>query len=222
MRVRNNLAAALSNDEPVRATTLSLDGAELARQVGDCGMYNWLTAMTAFGVRAEARRWDEYIEQMREALDLATVRSDRLRLKAGLVAAFEGTRGEKASLEDARRELEMMLEDSTDPEDQWMMTMGISWVALMSNDANMAYRLATDAEKVDFQSSEGATQPGISSSHLGREPRMDPLSRGPRSDGAVERPAEHRVSSRSHRGDRVPGRACRRGLRGIPQKRLTP
>ena len=156
MRVRDNLAAALSNDEPVRATQLSLDAAELARQVGDRGMYIWLTAFASWGVRAEGRGWQEHAERIREALDTATVRSDRIRLTVFRAAAFDATRGE-ADLADMRSELEALLGDSIDPEDQFLVTLGVACVALMSNDPNTAYRLATDAQKLDFQSLEGAT-----------------------------------------------------------------
>ena len=65
----------LGDDEPVRSTQLTLDSAEMAREMGDRGMYHWLIAHATFGVRAEARDWDAHMERLREALESATVRS---------------------------------------------------------------------------------------------------------------------------------------------------
>ena len=49
MRVRNNLASVLGDDDPVRATQIMLDSAEVAREMGDRGMYYWLTSQALVG-----------------------------------------------------------------------------------------------------------------------------------------------------------------------------
>ena len=49
MRVRNNLASAISDDDPAGATRMLLEGVELARQIGDRGMFNWLAGTAAVG-----------------------------------------------------------------------------------------------------------------------------------------------------------------------------
>ena len=50
MRVRNNLASALSDDDPAGATRMLLEARELAREIGDRGMYNWLAGTAAVGL----------------------------------------------------------------------------------------------------------------------------------------------------------------------------
>ena len=49
MRVRNNFASAFADDEPARSTRLVLEAVELARQLGDRGMYNWTLGTPAIG-----------------------------------------------------------------------------------------------------------------------------------------------------------------------------
>ena len=153
MRVRNNLSAVLGDDEPVRSTQIALDGAELARELGHRGMYHWLIAHVTFGVRAEGRGWDAQIERLREALESATVRSDRLRLRSYL-SVLESSRGE--GLDTIGPELAEMLGDSVDPDDQFAAIMGTAYAALLSGDADTAYSLATDAQSLATQNPEGA------------------------------------------------------------------
>ena len=116
MRVRNNLASVLGDDEPLRATELMLDSMQLAREIGDQGMYYWLVSQAAWAVRAEARDWDAHMELLREALETATVRGDRIRLRSFL-AGLEATRGE--DLGTLEQEFEDMLGDSTDPDQHY-------------------------------------------------------------------------------------------------------
>ena len=77
MRVRNNLASAWSDDDPARATRLLLEAMDLARQVGDRGMYNWLAGTSAVGLYLEGRDWDAHAVIMQEALETATLRADQ-------------------------------------------------------------------------------------------------------------------------------------------------
>ena len=56
MRVRNNLSSAISDDDPAGATRMLLEGAELARQIGDRGMFNWLAGTAAAGLYAGRAR----------------------------------------------------------------------------------------------------------------------------------------------------------------------
>ena len=154
MRARNNLSAVLGDDEPVRSTQIALDGAELARELGHRGMYHWLIAHVTLGVRAEGRGWDAQIVRLREALESATVRSDRMRLRSYL-SVLESSRGE--GLETIGSELAEMLGDSVDPDDQLVVIWGTAYAALLSGDADTAYNLATEAQRLATQSSEGAT-----------------------------------------------------------------
>ena len=80
MRVRNNLGSALADDDPLRAIEIYIEGAELARSIGDRSMYNWLTGTGGATAWATGRDWDEHLAAMREALDGATLPGDRARL----------------------------------------------------------------------------------------------------------------------------------------------
>ena len=153
LRARNNLLSTLGDDEPVRAAQLLREAAEMAREVGIRGQYNWLTAMLAFSVRSEAQGWDEHIARINEALETATVRSDRLRLRT-LGAILDLTRGE--GLDEIGPELTEMLGDSTDPDDLFTVDQTTSFAALMSGDPDTAYRLAMRAKELPTQNSEGA------------------------------------------------------------------
>ena len=153
MRVRNNLASVLGDDDPVRATQIMLDSAEVAREMGDRGMYYWLTTQASWGIRAEARDWDEQMERLRGALDTATVRGDRIRLRSFL-AGLEATRGE--DLGTLEQELEDMLGDSTDPDQHYFALQAMAMAALFAGDAETAYLKAEKAMGLPMQGAEGA------------------------------------------------------------------
>jgi len=153
MRVRNNLASVLGDDDPVRATQIMLDSAEVAREMGDRGMYYWLTTQASWGVRAEARDWSEQMERLRGALDTATVRGDRIRLRSFL-AGLEATRGEK--LGTLEQELGEMLSDSTDPDQHFFALQAVAMAALFTGDADTAYLKAERAMGLPMQGAEGA------------------------------------------------------------------
>ena len=182
-------------------TQLALDGAEIARELGHRGMYHWLIAHATFGVRAEARDWDAHMERLREALESATVRSDRMRLRSYL-SVLESSRGE--GLETIGIELTEMLGDSVDPDDQFAVAMGMSYAALLSGDTDTAYSLALEAEGLATQSPEGATWFALRRRHLGRRPRKDEKH---------ERGGRERAVDRRRQSSHPSGSACCNRLR---------
>ena len=105
-------------------------------------MYNWLVSQAAWAVRAEARDWDAHMELLREALETATVRGDRIRLRSYL-AGLEATRGE--DLGTLEQEFEDMLGDSTDPDQRYFALLAESLAALVAGDADTAYVKAEKA-----------------------------------------------------------------------------
>ena len=153
IRARNNLCATVGEDDPARSLELTEEAHAMAREVGDRGMYNWLTAMTTFGYRSEARGWDEQIALINETLETTTVRSDRLRLRS-FRAFLESPRGEQ--LDTLGPELEEILGDSTDPDDRFSVLMSTSYARLVAGDADTAYRKAEEALSMATQNSEGA------------------------------------------------------------------
>jgi tetratricopeptide (TPR) repeat protein len=153
LRVRNNLAGVLADEDPVRGNQLLLDGAEQARKVGARGQFNWLTAMATFGLRAEGRDWDGQIARINDALEAATVLSDRLRLLS-FRSVLESTRGER--LDEIGPELDEMLGDSTDPDHLFEVYMAKGLAAVLAGDHRTAYELASKAAAQPTQNAEGA------------------------------------------------------------------
>ena len=117
-----------------------LESMQLAREIGDQGMYYWLSA-SGVGVRAEARDWDAHMELLREALETATVRGDRIRLRVYL-AGLEATRGE--DLARSSRSCEDMLGDSTDPDQHYFALTAFALAALVAG--RCRYRLPEGGE----------------------------------------------------------------------------
>jgi hypothetical protein len=152
MRARNNLAAALGDDEPARATRLVIETMDLAREVGARGMYNWQVAVATLGLKAEGRDWDAHLERMREASETATIRGDRVRLRSSR-GMMESARGE--GLDQIGPELAEIIGDSAAADDRFLLLMATGYAALMSGDADTAYRKGMDATRVQTQTAEG-------------------------------------------------------------------
>ena len=123
MRVRNNLASAIGDDDPAGATRMLVEALELARQIGDRGMFNWLAGTAAAGLYQEGRDWDSHAAVTQEALDSATLRPDRIRLRL-LHGLHESARGER--LDALRSEVTALVGDSTDPDDLFSLHMVIA------------------------------------------------------------------------------------------------
>jgi hypothetical protein len=136
MRVRNNLASAYSDDDPARAGEMFREARELARQIGDRGMFNWLAGLVAMTALSEGRGWDDALAVMREALEVATIRGDRMRLRT-LIGVLEINRGEH--LDDVVAEVEE-LDDPADPDAQFSIGMTRAHTAYRSGDLARAYR----------------------------------------------------------------------------------
>jgi tetratricopeptide (TPR) repeat protein len=151
MRVRNNLASALSDDEPARATRMLLEGMEIARQIGDRGMYYWLAGNVGPGLISEGRGWDAHIPVMEEALETATLRFDRQRLRV-LLGLFQISRGE--TMKELVEDIAEMVGDSTDPEDLFALYMMQGETALVSGDFEAAYGAAMKAAELKSQNPE--------------------------------------------------------------------
>jgi tetratricopeptide (TPR) repeat protein len=151
MRVRNNLAAALSDDEPARATRMLLEGMELARQIGDRGMYYWLAGTATPGLLSEGRGWDAHIPVMAEALETATLHYDRLRLRT-LLGLLQMARGEKlrAIVDDVAE----LVGNSTEPDNLFPLYMIAGEVELLSSDLEASFANAMKAFELKMQNPE--------------------------------------------------------------------
>jgi class 3 adenylate cyclase/tetratricopeptide (TPR) repeat protein len=94
LRIRNNYASAVSDDDPADAIRMMAEGVELARDIGDRGMYYWLVGMTAVYQMDQGTRWDEHLAALKDAYDSASIRQDRLRLRI-FIGLIESARGER-------------------------------------------------------------------------------------------------------------------------------
>jgi class 3 adenylate cyclase/tetratricopeptide (TPR) repeat protein len=93
MRIRNNLASSMTEDDPAGATRLVEESMAVAAEIGDRGHYAWLLGTASFARYFEGRAWDEQLAAARDALAVSTVSYERVRLRAG-IALFEAARGE--------------------------------------------------------------------------------------------------------------------------------
>jgi tetratricopeptide (TPR) repeat protein len=153
MRIRNNLAATLGDDDPARATSLAVETLRLAREQGDKGMFNWVISTVAFGLFDEGRDWDEHLDALHEALERSTIPFERLRLMA-TIGVFDTARGER--LDELHREMLELIPDDAGPEQRLMELFAAADVAIARGDFDTAYHRAIEATAVPSQSEEVA------------------------------------------------------------------
>ncbi len=151
MRVRNNLASAYQDDEPVKALRMLEEARDLAREVGDRGMYNWLTATAGISAMFEGRDWDEHISLMREAYESATLSADRARIRV-LLGALEAERGEH--LDELERDMKAIVGDSDNTDERFSLHMALSNAAAARRDYEGAWRNAMVVADMQSQNPE--------------------------------------------------------------------
>ena len=167
MRIRNNYASALSDDEPARSTALLEETLSLAGDLGDRGMYIWVAGTLAMHLRAEGRRWDEHLAVLRDALETARLTHDRLRMRQ-FIGAFEGPRGE--NFRTVTDELREILGDSDDPDDRQAILYSMAFVAQHTGRHEESYRAAIAAMELPSQSPESAADLGLTVAIWGENP----------------------------------------------------
>jgi hypothetical protein len=139
MRVRNNLASGLSEDEPLTAMAIYEEACDLARDIGDRGMYNWIVAtagVTAFWLGQD---WTRHVSRMWEAYETATLPGDRARIRT-LIGAIETARGER--LDELARDMTEIVGDSQDTDMLFSLHMSLAAVALAKRNHDEAWRHA--------------------------------------------------------------------------------
>ena len=151
MRIRNNLASAFGDDDPARATSMFIETRALAREVGDRGMYNWVAGMAAITSLSAGADLDEHIAILHEALESATLRVDRSRLRI-LLGVLEGTRGINA--DQLQADITELVGDSADPESLFVLHMAHAHSAQYAGDLDTAFRRTTAAWELHQQNPE--------------------------------------------------------------------
>ncbi|HSK92929.1 MAG TPA: adenylate/guanylate cyclase domain-containing protein [Candidatus Angelobacter sp.] len=137
VRVRNNLATALDDDDPAGANKIILEAIEIARRIGDRSMLNWLIGNSAEEVVARGSGWDEQYALLVEGLEHAPLSEDRLRMIASM-ALFESMWGMDAS--ERRDELLALAPDSADDESIFVRNVGLADIAFGIEDFDDVHR----------------------------------------------------------------------------------
>jgi hypothetical protein len=166
MRVRNNLASALSDDEPVRANDIVAEALGVARDIGDRAMYIWLAGTAAIGSMLEGRDWDAARTTLMEALEMASLPFDRLRLQA-MANAIDMARGERLD------EIEVFTREplpvkNIDATFGRLLTRGE--LALIRSDADGAYRLYGEAVEIRTQDPYAGAEGLLRAAIVSRDP----------------------------------------------------
>lgn len=81
LRARNNLAAALSDDDVLKASQVHGEGLELAEKVGDQQMTTWMRMVNGIHAHLRAEGWDEALRAMDVQLDRGLEAADRVRMQ---------------------------------------------------------------------------------------------------------------------------------------------
>ncbi len=173
MRIRNNLASAFAEDEPVRSVRMMIETRDLARDVGDRGMYHWTAATAGISAHLEGAGWDDHLPIMWEAYEAATLPSDRGRIRT-LIGSMESARGER--VDEFEADVTSLIGSSTDIDDQFAFRMAIGNVALARGDYEAAYREAMIAVERASQNPEVAQFLALHAAVLLRDPdRLRPV-----------------------------------------------
>ncbi|HET6650728.1 MAG TPA: hypothetical protein VFH79_11305, partial [Candidatus Limnocylindria bacterium] len=151
IRIRNNLASAVIVDDPIRATHMFREARELAADLGDRGMYNWLSALIALNTLSMGGDVDAEIAVLRDAFDSATLRPDRIRLRM-IRGVLEAQRG--VAIPEMRAEVEELVGDSTDPEQLFSRHMARALAGLMTGNGSESYDAAMAAFELGPQNPE--------------------------------------------------------------------
>ncbi|HUP83497.1 MAG TPA: adenylate/guanylate cyclase domain-containing protein [Candidatus Limnocylindria bacterium] len=94
LRGRNNLSVAQIENEPERGLQTVYEGIDLARRVGQRGMFNWLVGTCAMYSASIGHGWDRALEQVEETLASSPSQYDRARatMTRNLLLALRGDR----------------------------------------------------------------------------------------------------------------------------------
>ena len=151
LRARNNYASVLYLNDPLRASAMMREAAEVARDIGDRQMYRWMLGNNAANAFSEGQRWDEMLQELDEALAHATLPADRVRLLV-FVSLIAGERGE--SVDAVVDELLELTHGREGADMRFSEAMAQAHRAFLLDDVASVMRYAKDAFAVDAQNPE--------------------------------------------------------------------
>ena len=169
LRVRNNYASAVSDDDPADAIRMMAEGLELARDIGDRGMYYWLVGLTAVFQMDQGRRWDEHLAALKDAYDTASIRQDRLRLRI-FIGLIESARGER--LDEYLVDITELARGDASKDDQFTLLMTRANVAMRRHEYAEALKAAMEAFELQPQNPEIPLGQAMSAGMRDRDPRL--------------------------------------------------
>lgn len=167
LRIRNNYSNALSDDDPVGATRTLAEAAEVARDVGDRGMYLWLLGMTTVWQLDQGERWDENLAAMKEAYENAPIRTDRLRLRI-FIGLIEAARGQ--NLDAYMADIAELSTGSASKDDEFALLMTRAHVAVRRHAYLDAYRTAMECHAGEPQNPEVPLAQALAAAMRARDP----------------------------------------------------
>lgn len=151
LRIRNNYANAVTDDDPVRATNALAEAADIARDMGDRGMYYWLLGMTAVWQIDQGVRWDENLAELKEAYEVAPIRTDKLRLRI-FIGLIEAARGQR--LDEYLADITELSTGGASKDDEFALLMTRAHVAFRRGAHMDSYRSAMQAHDLQPQNPE--------------------------------------------------------------------
>jgi hypothetical protein len=151
LRIRNNYASGVADDDPQRSAQMLAESVELARDIGDRGIYYFQLGQLAIARFAEGTAWDEIVAALKEAFESSTLRFDRVRLRTFL-GIIETARGENLDAYEAA--ITDLAGGHAGIEDRFTLALMRSEVALRRDKLADAFRWARDAFALRYQSPE--------------------------------------------------------------------
>jgi len=192
IRARNNYASLLADDDPAASVRLVEEAFDMARDIGDRGMYTWMLGNLAAWAMQSGRDWDKYLGLLADAYESATILGDRGRLLT-FMTLLHSIRGER--LGELLPALEELIGEDQNVDQLMQKHMSRATVRLNSGDARSAFAAA---EFVADMPSQGAEIPV---SHMLRSAVLsgDPALMRNVADRARALPAGGRLRDLQHR-----------------------
>src|SRR5688500_5232206 len=145
------------------------EGAELARDIGDRGMYYWLVGMTAVFQMDQGTRWDEHLETLQDAYESASIRQDRLRLRI-FIGLIQAARGER--LDEYLADITELGRGDSSKDDQLIILMTQAHVAMRRHQYAESVTTAMEAFELQPQNPEIPLLQGLTSAMRSRAPQL--------------------------------------------------
>jgi class 3 adenylate cyclase/tetratricopeptide (TPR) repeat protein len=151
LRLRNNFSSGLADDDPRRAIEVLRETIEIARDIGDRGIYDWQIGNVAAYCWSTGDDWDGILVQLRDAYEITDLRTDRLRLRA-LMGLIELEQGDEASV--IVDEIRDLVGDSEEPDARFSLSITIAHAACIAGDYGRAYSEASELARSPTQNPE--------------------------------------------------------------------